>query len=90
MTTHEGAAPASEESGQVDQAHLAVDMKLTTTEGVIVPIKVLITYPKGYGFYAVKGVECLVEGGNLYTEMINRQDFSTLRVLASSADERQS
>lgn len=67
---------------------IEVEMKLTTSEGVIVPISVVVEYPRNYGFYAVKGVEGLAEQGQLYSQMINRNDLSTLRVMAEAADAR--
>lgn len=76
-----------EEKFNTDELDVTLD--LTTDEGVKFPVQVHVTYPAGHGFYAVKGIQMLAEGGQLWTEMVHRGDASTVRVLLAAKEDQE-
>ena len=70
-----------------DAAPFEMDLTVTADDGVTVPVQIVMTYPAGYGLYAVKAVEKLAEQtGVLYQEMVTRNDLSTMMALAKLSD----
>ena len=70
------------------QSKFEMDMNITASDGVIVPVHITMAYPDGYGFYAVKGLQELgQQTGQLYQEMVSRNDLSTLIALAKAQEE---
>ncbi|MFC0420531.1 hypothetical protein [Glutamicibacter ardleyensis] len=67
---------------------LEFEMTATAANGVQIPMKFVVSYPTNYGFYAVKAVEELsTMTTELYQQMINRSDMSTLEALMNLKDE---
>lgn len=63
-------------------APLEMNLAVAATDGVTVDVQVVVTYPEGYGLYAVKALEQLAaQTGTLYQEMVSRDDLSVMRAL---------
>lgn len=68
---------------------ITLDSKVTTPDGVEVPITITLAYPKDQGLYAVLSLVKAAEQAhvnNLYRGLIGRADTSVLQALADQQD----
>lgn len=67
------------------QDTIEFDMDCTTTDNVVIPMRLVVTYPKGYGFYAAKSLQMMPDNMDaIWNDLIHRQDRSTMEVMMSS------
>jgi hypothetical protein len=67
---------------------LDMDITATATSGVQIPMKIVVTFPKGYGLYAAKSIEALPANMDaIYNELIQKQDASVIAVLLENGHE---
>ncbi|MDQ5861775.1 MAG: hypothetical protein M3536_05885 [Actinomycetota bacterium] len=58
---------------------------VTATNGIQVPLRIIVEYPDGYGFYAAKALQAMPENmSGIWNELIQRQDASTIKVMLDS------
>ena len=64
---------------------IEMDLTVTATSGIQIPMKLILTYPGGQGFYAAKALEMVPNNmDGIWQQMINKQDASTLEVMMQS------
>ena len=62
-----------------------MDLTVTANSGIQIPMKLLVTYPEGHGFYAAKALEAVRNHMDvIWNELIQRQDDSTIKVMMQS------
>lgn len=62
-----------------------MDLTVTATSGIQIPMKLVMTYPEGHGFYAAKALEMVPNNmDTIWQELIQRQDASTVKVMLDS------
>lgn len=62
-----------------------MDLTVTATSGIQIPMTLVMTYPEGHGFYAAKALEAVRDNMDpIWQELINRQDASTIKVMLDS------
>jgi hypothetical protein len=76
-----------ETTQEVKFADMTLDIKVTTPEQVILPVKVKVEYPEGYGLWAVQALARIPEYTNdLYYGLAQRQDASVMGALLSQVE----
>lgn len=61
------------------------EVTVTATNGVQIPLQVVVTYPEGYGFYAAKALQAMPDNmDGIWNDLIHRQDASTIKVMLES------
>lgn len=66
---------------------LEFEVTATATNGIVVPISIVVEFPKHYGLYAVKALEQIhAETGMFYRQLVNQGDMSVMTALAEMKD----
>jgi hypothetical protein len=62
-----------------------MDLTVTATSGIQIPMRLVMTYPEGHGFYAAKALEAVPgQMDTIWNELIQSQDASTIKVMLDS------
>jgi hypothetical protein len=70
--------------------HINIDSSVTSPEGVIVPVKIAISYPANQGLWAIMALRKCGEEENinsLYQGLVRQGDESVMKALLTHADE---
>jgi hypothetical protein len=71
----------------VPTADISVAIKVTTPKEVVIPVKVTIQYPEGYGLWAVQALARIPEHANdLYHGLAMRGDASVMNALLEQGE----
>lgn len=77
----------STENDQPETDTIEFDVDATTTDGIVVPISIVVEFPKNYGLYAVKVLEKIHEDTAMfYRQLVHQQDMSVMTALAELND----
>ena len=62
-----------------------MDLTVTATSGIQIPMKLVLTYPEGHGYYAAEALQAIPDNmDGIWQELINRQDASIIKVMMDS------
>jgi hypothetical protein len=68
---------------------IEMEVVVTATSGIKIPVDVTAVYPEGHGFYAAKVLQSMPEQmGGIWNDLIQRQDESTVKAMLASPNNR--